>query len=432
MPHPLHGLPLSSQFKDRGRQLLWLAPALVVALWLGWQVQQRLTWLTHGLHIPAQVIELSRSHSRSSTASGRSALRLDVVVDVPDPRREGAVERLHFLAPLLHAVLHLGDSVLVLHDPLTLSPQEPFVLAHPLQLWQGPAFGLLLLGVCWALPYAALHRRYPAPEARRRALRRRQWALGVAVMVPVLVGQALALRDRAAQDGDRALEARWPAWTELDAEVPRPWWWSRLPWHGVDPVTDEAGAQAWRSAPVGPGLVGWGDVGASERRFKFVRARMLALREQPAALAGLLGQGHDPNFIPLYRFFLTHYLDATWSAPGCSRCNDSSQVTEMAGDLMLMLVQDGRLDEAARWAPRIVADKLPGADARARLSFLIAYRSLLEAQLGPEAAQRQLQALVDDAIAAARAHGETWALERWAGFWRGYVARPRRGLAATR
>ncbi len=432
MPHPAPSVPFAAHLRARGVQLLWLAPALLVALWVGWQVQQRLTWLEHGLRIPAQVLELNRSHSRSSTASGRSALRLEVVVDVPDPRREGAVERLHFLAPLLHAVLEVGDPVVVLHDPLTLSPQEPFVLAHPLQLWQGPAFGLLLLGVFWALPHAALHRRYPVLQDRRRAVHRRWWVLGVAVLTPVLIGQAIALRERAAQEPDRALEARWPAWPELDAEVPRPWWWARLPWHGVDPVADEAGAQAWRGASDGLRLPGWRDIGASERRVKFVRARLLALRDQPAALAGLLGQGHDPNFIPLYRFYLTHYLDARWNDPVCPRCNDSSQVTEMAGDLMLMLVQDGRLDEAARWAPRIVADKLPGADARARLSFLTAYRSLREAQQGPGATRHELQPLVDDAIAAAHASGETWALARWAGFWQGYVARPRRALPPSR
>lgn len=411
-----------------GIQLLWLAPALLAALWTGWQVQQRWTWLRDGLRLPTQVVELHRSLARSPSASGRSAWRLEVVVDVADPRREGAVERLHFLAPLLHAVLDEGDTVLVLHDPLTLPAHQPFVLAHPLQLWQGPAFGLLLLGVLWALPHAALHRRYPAPDRRRQALRRHGLAVAVAACAPLLIGQALALRDRAAQAQDRDIEARWPHWAELEAELPRPWWWSRLPWQGVDPVADEAGAEAWRSG--GFSLPGRHEIGASERRFKHARARLLALRDQPAAIARLLGAGHDPNFIPLYRFFLTHYLDARWNEPVCSRCNDSSLVTEMAGDLMLMLVQDGRLAEAGRFAPRIVADKLPGADARARLSFLIAYRSLLEAEQGPEAARAQLQVLVDDAVAAAQASGEHWALDRWAGFWRGYVARPRRQAPA--
>lgn len=405
-------------------QLLWLAPALLAALWTGWQVQQRLTWLNDGLRLPAQVVELHRSQQRSASASGRSAWRLEVVVDVPDPRHEGAVERLGVLAPLLHAVLRPGDPVLVLHDPLSLPAQQPFVLAHPLQLWQGPAFGLLLIGVLWALPHAALHRRYAAPGPRQQALRRRGLAVVMAACLPVLIGQALALRDRAAQAQDREIEASWPHWAALETEVPRPWWWARLPWHGVDPVADDAGAEAWRRG--GVQLPGRQDIGASERRFKHAYARLLALRDQPAAIAGLLGAGHDPNFIPLYRFFLTHYLDARWNQPGCPRCNDSSQVTELAGDLMLMLVQDGRLREAGRFAPRIVADKLPGADARARLSFLIAYRSLVEAEQGPAAARAALQALVDDAIASAQARGEHWALDRWAGFWQGYVARPRR------
>jgi hypothetical protein len=401
-------------------QALLLLPALVAALWVGWLVQQRLTWLQSGLHLQGRVVELSRSTQAGATASGRSAVRLEVVVDVPDPRREDRLQRLDVLAPLLYAVLEPGDAVTVLHDPLTLPAQRPFVLAHPLQLWQAPAFGLLAVAVLWAFPYTGLLRRHPQPDARRRAGRRRKLVLLMAALLPVVAGQALAWRDGRARAADLAMEAAWPAWPELDAAAPQPWWWARLPWHGLDPVRSEgSAAYAWLEQGAG-----WPrTLGQSERRFKWTRARMLALRDQPAEMAGLLSNGHDPNFIPLYRFYLQHYMEAEWRDTGCSRCNDSSLVTQMAGDLMWMLIQDGRAAEAGTWAPVIIARKLPGADARARLSLLTAYRGLLEAESGAEAARIQLQPLVEDAMTAAREEGTDWALARWQDFWRSHVPR---------
>ncbi|MFG6416918.1 hypothetical protein ACG02S_23750 [Roseateles sp. DC23W] len=395
-------------------------PALLAVLWTGWLVQQRLTWLQDGLRLEGRVVELRRSSQPGATGTSRRSVRLSVVVEVADPRRDGQLTQEVFLAPLIYALIDEGDLLAVLHDPLTLPAHEAFVLAHPFQLWQAPALGLLLAAVGWALPHASLHRRYAEPAARRRAVRRRLAVLTLALLLPIAGGQARALRDRASHDADLALEARWPAWPALDAAVPRPWWWARLPWHGVDPVSAAASlGYVWRD----PGAW-WQRGGASERSFKLARARMLALRDQPSALAGLLSRGHDANFIPLYRFYLAHYLDARWNEPGCPRCNDASQVTEMAGDLMWMLVQQGRLDEPDAWVPAIVRDKLPGADARARLAFLTAYRGLLEARDGADAAREHLQPLVDDAVAAAHSQGDDWALPRWRDFWRGYVPRP--------
>lgn len=427
---PVHRATAPAPWRDAAVQALLLLPALLASLWMGWQIQQRMTWLQQALPLQAQVVELRRTTQPGATGTSRSAVRLELVVEVPDPRHAGAVDRIRFLAPLLYALLEEGNTLTVLHDPLTLPEHEPFVLAHPLQLWQAPAFGLLLVAVFWAFPYAALHKRYPEAESRRAAARRRQMLLGLALLLPIAAGQATALRDRAAAVEDLEIESRWPSWPELDAAVPKPWWWARLPWRGLDPVTD-AGSEGndWRFQQP---LLWRSDSEASERSFKYARARMLALREQPAALASLLSRGHDANFIPLYRFYLDHYLDAEWLEPGCSRCNDRSLITEMAGDLMLMLIQEGRVAEAGTWAPAIIARKLPEADARARLSFLTAYRGLLEAELGADAARSRLQPLVDEAIVAARQEGAGWALDRWEGFWRGYVPRPRLHPAATR
>lgn len=424
MPAPALPSPRNAATSRRGLllQALLMVPVLAAALWVGWLVQQRLTWLQSGLRLSGQVVELSRSTVAGPTATSRSAVRLEVVVDVPDPQREGQMTRLSLLAPLLYAVLDVGDEVVVLHDPLTLPASEPFVLAHPVQLWLAPALVLLATAVLWTFPYIGLLRRHSQPQVRQQACRRRQLMLAAAVLLPILAGQAQALRDRHARAADLALEAGWPAWPALEAAAPRPWWWARLPWQGLDPVhTEGSEAYAWLARERGPWF---GNAGASERQFKWTRARMLALRDQPAALAGLLSRGHDPNFIPLYRFYLQHYMDAQWRHDGCSRCNDSSLVTEMAGDLMWMLIQDGRVAEAGRWATAIIDRKLPGADARARLAFLSAYRGLLEFRSGPEEARAQLVPLVEDAMGAAREEGADWALARWQHFWRAAVPRP--------
>lgn len=401
-------------------QGLLLLPALLAALWLGWLLQQRLGWLQHGLWLQGEVVDLHRSTRVGPTGSSRSAVRLEVEVDVVDPRREDRPARVSLLAPTLYPLLQPGDRLTLLHDPLTQPANAAFVPAHPLSLGLAPALGLLVVGVLWAFPYTGLLKRHPQPgPERRRAARRLQALLVVAAALPVVAGQALALRDRAARQADLSLEARWPSWPELDAAAPRPWWWARLPWRGLDPLQAGSEAQlAWLRAG------GLGEDDRAQRRYKLVRAQMLGLRERPAELAALLSAGHDPQFIPLYRFYLQHYLHAEWREPGCSRCNDASLVTEMAGDLMTMLIHDGRLDEAGHWAPLIAARKLSGADARARLSFLSAYRGWLEASQGAEAARAQLQPLVDNAIVAARDDGETWALARWEAFWRSHVPRP--------
>lgn len=409
----------SRVWQPRLVQSLLLLPALLAVLWTGWLVQQRLTWLQDGLQLEGRVVELRSSSQPSATASSRRSVRLSVVVEVPDPRRGGLLVQEAFLAPLLYPLVEEGDRLEVVHDPLTLPSHESFVLTHPIQLWQAPAFGLLVAAVLWAFAHAALLKRYPERQARRRASRRRLMVLAVALVLPVIGGQAWALHHRSSRAADQSLEARWPSWPELDAAVPRPWWWARLPWHGFDAVRATASeVYAWRDAGAT-----WWSTGRSERSFKLARARMLAMRDQPSALAGLLSRGHDPTFIPLYSFYLDHYVHAHWQELGCSRCNDSSQITEMAGDLLWMLVQNGALEEPG-WLATVVQQKLPGADSRARLAFLNAYRGLLEARESSEAARARLQPLVDDAMVTAKEESNAWALERWQGFWQGYVPKP--------
>ncbi|MFG6468012.1 hypothetical protein [Roseateles sp. BYS87W] len=385
--------------------------ATVLALVAGWQVHERLALWQNALHLPGRVVARGHSTVAGPTATSPRTQELRIEVDVADPRRNGRVERLSLLSPGLFLTQQPGDTVTVLHDPLTLPAQEPFVLAHPAHDMLAPALalGAAVLLLAW-------------PGAGRW---RRLGVLAALTAAPVLVGQAAAWSRADTRAADAALEARWPAWPELDAAVPRPWWWARLPWRGMNPAGasgELAGAAEYWLDTHTP----WphAEAGLSERRFKWARARVLAFKDRPRDLAGLISAGHDPNFVPLYRFFLTHYLQAQWNDPACSRCNDPSQTTEIAGDLMYLLVQNGDLDEAWHWAVALPPHKLAQADTRARLSFLIAYRGLLEAREGVDAARATLLPLVEDAEAAARSAGDTWALPRWQAFWQAASPKP--------
>jgi len=390
---------------------------LISALLLGWLIHDRLRLFQSGLRLEGTVLAMPVSDERiagSHPSSTRHATRLDLIVQVPDPDQPGQTLRFRELAPVLHLWVETGQRLPVLLAPLR-RDDEPLLVAAPAQL----ALPFVLAGG-WLLGLWAMSR---AAYQHSRRPRRLYALLLAALLLPPLIGQLPVWRAQAARAEDQRIEASWPAWPELEAAAPRPWWWSQLSWQGMDPLSADPDAIARHRQRLDAG----GRPGQAQGHYKLDHALMLRERADPQAMAVRLSTGGTRSgHLPLYRFYLDHFLDARWQSPHTPRNNDRNLMTELAATVIYMEVQAGRVSPALALAERLLAlEKVQGADdAETQQRFVRAYCGALQALHGRALARDMVQPLISEGIAAAERRGDHAALRSWQDIWSRAVPEP--------
>ncbi|RTR29766.1 hypothetical protein [Shewanella atlantica] len=386
--------------------LFWAITALL-ALVVGAIGINNLLYIEQSIKINATVYNKVESQSRSNTGSGTStSTSLKVIYQFENPYKKDKIELASELAPLVYGRVKKGGDLEIYYNELA-KPKTR--ISQPFHFWL--LFIISGLFLSFAFFIATLLTRHSQIAKGRR----RQFVYGVAVMLilPVVTNLLLFTQQTRQLAEERSREESWPSWFAFEVAVPKPEWWDSVSIKYLDPMdytSEEYSYYVEHNT----------DSDKFHRSFKLTYALMLRHQDDPLELGWLLAKGTTRQYMPMYEFFLSHFMFQEWEGEYCSQpCNDATQMVEMAGDLISMKLDENQVDSSMNLANEIMEYKFSRAGNRGQYYFLYSYRRLLEHTQGQEVAKLKLDSLVEAGLQDAIAQGLASQERKWRRFWKG-------------
>ncbi|OEG72998.1 hypothetical protein BEL05_06255 [Shewanella colwelliana] len=384
--------------------VLWAACASCIFL-LGNMVVSNFIYIEQSQFIEATVIKKVASKSRSGSGSSASySTALKVIYQFENPYVKDKLELHSELAPLVYGRVKEGDTISVYFNEMA-KPKTR--ISQPFHFWL--LCFLVLLGVSFLYLIALI-------IGRHSRLVVKTWQANLILtclfLVPVVYQSWDNMQNNNAIALERNSEANWPRWFAFEHAVAKPSWWDSVAIKYLDPMdyTSEEHRYYLKSNT---------DADRFHRSFKLTYALMLRHQDDPLELGWLLAKGTTRQYMPMYEFFLSHFMYRQWEGVCTNPCNDATQMVEMAGHLLSMKLDENQIASSLVLAEEIMVNKYDRADNRGKFYFLYSYRRLLEHTQGKDIAHAKLDDLVDASTLEAQKLGNSQLLSRWQRFWHG-------------
>ena len=384
---------------------LWLITALLSML-AGSIAINNVLYIDQSIELSATVSYKNEHQVRYQSSKNRTALALEIVYQYHKPGQQNKAELVNELAPLVYPFVESGDKISIYYNELS-DPKTR--ISQPVHFWLNFLLCLLFLSVVFF--FAILVNRSKQITKNKNT---KMIVLVSAVFFIPIVLELVSFNQQTEQLLiEKNIQSSWPSWPEFEQAVAKPDWWDKVAITYFDPMdytSDEFSNYVDKNK----------HADKYQRSFKVTYALMLRHQDDPYTLGGLLGKGTNREFIPMYEFFLGHFMQQEWQSDYCSPVcsNDATQMVKMAGDLLSMKLDDNELDYSRQLIKDIMKYKYERGDNRGKFYFLYSYRRLLEYEQGQEKAKEVLASLVEKNIQQAINQGlSNHQLRRWRTFW---------------
>jgi hypothetical protein len=281
-------------------------------------------------------------------------------------------------------------------------------IANPIHYWFDAILWLLFLSTCFFIT-RLLTKNCPATKGKSQLF---SIALTAALFAPFIYGMTVNLITASEIERDQISEQSWPSWPEFERAVPKPAWWDSVAIKYFDPMD-------YTSEQYSNYVKKNNDKDKYHRQFKVTYALLLRHQNDPLQMGWDLAKGTTRQYMPMYEFFLSHYMRENWQGQCSSPCNDATQMVEMAGDLLSMKLDENQIVESSQLIQDIMKYKYSRGNNRGKYYFLYSYRRLLEHTHGKEHANQELNHLVEENLLEARQQNLTQQIKKWEKFWLG-------------
>jgi len=381
----------------------WFITGLVSML-AGYIAINNIVYIEQSIKVSASVLNKTEHQVRYKHNNTRTASALHIVYQYQHPHQPQKFELVSELAPLLYPFVEIGETIPIYYNALS-KPQTR--LSHPVHFWLTFLLCSVFLSFFFYITFQANKSLQAGPNKNAKMIA----LVSVFFFIPTVI--QLVTID---QQGDQLLieqtmQKNWPSWPAFEQAVAKPDWWDKVAINYFDPMS-------YTSEEFGHYVDNNKGHDKYQRSFKVTYALMLRHQDDPYTLAGLLGKGTTREFIPLYEFFLAHFMLQQWQGEYCSQpCNDATQMVEMAGSLLSMKLDENQLDYSRQLINDIMKYKYERGNNRGKFYFLYGYRRLLEHEQGKEKAKQILAPLVEKNLQQAINQGLTTQQRQWRRFW---------------
>ncbi|MDO6764483.1 DUF3592 domain-containing protein [Agarivorans sp. 1_MG-2023] len=391
------------QLGKKAAMLFWLVSACLAYL-TGHLFASNYSYINYSQVLTAEVTQKSSYTSNTSSSSQSRALHLNIIYQFENPSVAGKLERELELAPLVYGQMRQGDAIAIYYNP-AMSPKSR--IAHPVQVWFTTVLSLVIFMFSVLVSFIVTKHSVLDQQGSKKFA---YWMLLI-LCSPIAVNQLLMKQHNKQLASELASEQSWPSWPEFEEAVPKPAWWSEVPIKYFDPMSytsEEYQSYVEQNKGSDKHL----------RRFKVAYVFMLLHQDDPLQQGWDLARGTTREFMPLYEFFLEHYMTSQWDGDCYSNvCNDATQMVEMAGDLISMKLDENQVESSQVIAENIMQYKYARGNNRGKYYFLSSYRRLLEHTHDQAYAQEILSGLVSECLVEAQGLNNPSLLRKWQKFW---------------
>ena len=383
--------------------LFWLITSMLTLV-VGWSVFNNIQYINDSVEIKATVYSKSSYRTRNGTSSSNNySTALTVTYQFENPYIDGKIELDSELAPVMYAMVEKGDIVSVYSNEMA-KPKTR--LSHPLHFWLMPFVWTVFFGFLF---YVSKILAKTNPQvANQYSLYAK--SLLLIFFLPGIYVVIASFGEKQEIKGESAREQNWPRWDALERAVPKPEWWDRVAIKYFDPMdyTSEEYSN-YLKQNTGPDKY--------HRQFKVTYAFLLLHQEDPLQMGWDLAKGTARQYMPLYEFFLNHFMFQEWQGDCSQPCSDATQMVEMAGDLLSMKLDENQIESSYELIRYIMKYKYSRGNNRGKYYFLYSYRRLLEHAEGKEKAKEVLATMVEENTAEALTLGLKGQHKKWLKFW---------------
>ena len=379
----------------------WLA-SLSLALMVGWFFADNLYYAINSQVLSAEVV--NKSSYRSKTSNSRHySTSYTVTYQFENPHVADKFELKSELAPLVYPFVEKGNTIDIYYNEFA-DPKAK--IRMPQHYWLNVLIGLLFFYFVNLITRTLIKNSLVTPKPIVES----KQTLVAAFIAPALLSLLYLSLNANSTKNELANEKNWPAWPAFQSAVAKPVWWDKVAIKYFDPMnyTSEE-YSAYLKANTGDDK--------RHRQFKVAYAFLLKHQNDPLQMGWDLAKGTTREFIPLYEFFLEHFMYTEWQGECSQPCSDATQMVEMAGDLLSMKLDENRIEYSRQLIADIMKYKYERANNRGKYYFLYSYRRLLEHTEGKEKAHQELDELVNAASLEADEQGSKTMIRKWSTFW---------------
>lgn len=376
--------------------------SIASALIVGWLAADNMRYIINSQVLTAEVVNKSSYRSKSNNSRHYST-SYTVTYQFENPHVAGKFELKSELAPLVYPLVEKGELIDIYYNEFA-APKSKIRMPH--HYWLNVLIGLLLLFFINLIARRLINHN----ATIQHSVVNSKLTPVAALIAPVLLSWLYLSFNIDSAKNELAKEKNWPSWPAMEAAVPKPIWWDKVAIKYFDPMnyTSEEYADYLKANT--------GD-DKRHRQFKVAYALLLKHQNDPLQMGWDLAKGTTREFMPLYEFFLEHFMRTEWQGDCSQPCSDATQMVEMAGDLLSMKLDENQIEYSQQLIADIMKYKYERANNRGKYYFLYSYRRLLEHTVGKEKAHQKLDELVKAARLEADELGTKSLIRRWSKFW---------------
>jgi hypothetical protein len=395
--------PSKQKLNSKLVYFFWLLTFILAATFSSISVNN-IIYANQSIKVDAKVHGKSSHRQRNNNSKSYSTV-LKIIYQFENPYVKDKIELQSELAPLLYSYVKEGDPISIYYNEIS-DPTSR--INSPLHYW----FGSLLWFIFFSASYLTTH--FLTKFCNDTKDKKRMFLLILAVVSfsPVLINITLSWIQTNQIETDQLSEQNWPSWPEFERAVAKPAWWDQVAIKYFDPMN-------YTNEEYSYYVENNSDKDKYHRQFKVTYALLLRHQDDPLQMGWDLARGTVRQYMPMYEFFLKHFMHQTWQGQCSNPCSDATQMVEMAGDLLSMKLDENQIDSSIQLIDDIIKYKYERANNRGKYYFLFSYRRLLEHTEGKENAREKLEHLVEANLQQAIAEGLNQQAEKWRKFWAG-------------
>lgn len=379
----------------------WLV-SIFLALTVGWLTADNLHYAINSQTLSAEVVNKSSYRSKSNSSRNYST-SYTVTYQYENPSVKQKFELKSELAPLVYPFVEKGEFIDVYYNEFA-DPKSRIRMPH--HFWLNVLIGLLVFFFINLVTRTLINHN----AIIQNSIIRSKLTPVAAFIAPVFLSLLYFSLNVDSAKNELAQEKNWPSWPAFEAAVPKPIWWDKVAIKYFDPMnyTSEE-YSAYLDANTGDDK--------RHRQFKVAYVFLLKHQNDPLQMGWDLAKGTTREFMPLYEFFLEHFMQTEWQGDCSQPCSDATQMVEMAGELLSMKLDENHIEYSQQLVADIMKYKYSRANNRGKYYFLYSYRRLLEHIDGKEKAHQVLDKLVTANTIEANELGSKTMIRKWSNFW---------------